>query len=40
MTFETSAADRAKALAAGMDAHVPKPVDVPRLVRVLGVLMI
>ena len=28
VTFEASACDRAKALAAGMDAHVPKPVDV------------
>jgi CheY-like chemotaxis protein len=39
VTFEASAADRAKALAAGMDEHVPKPVDVARLLRVLDRLM-
>jgi CheY-like chemotaxis protein len=35
VTFESSAADRAKCLAAGMDEHVPKPVDVELLLRVL-----
>ncbi|MEY9858491.1 CheY-like chemotaxis protein [Catenulispora sp. GAS73] len=39
VTFEASNADRAKALAAGMDEHVPKPVDVPRLLRVLAELL-
>lgn len=39
VTFEASAADRTRALAAGMDAHVPKPVDVTRLLRVLAELM-
>ncbi|MEY9890501.1 CheY-like chemotaxis protein [Catenulispora sp. MAP12-49] len=39
VTFEATAADQAKALAAGMDAHVPKPVDVTRLLRVLAELM-
>ena len=39
VTFEASAADRAKALAAGMDEHVPKPVDVQRLLRVLAELL-
>ena len=39
VTFESSAADRAKALAAGMDEHVPKPVDVTRLLALLGELM-
>jgi CheY-like chemotaxis protein len=40
VTFEDSAADRARALAAGMDGHVPKPVDVARLLRVLEELMV
>ncbi|NUP53883.1 MAG: response regulator [Catenulispora sp.] len=35
VTFESSAADRARCLAAGMDEHVPKPVDVEHLLRVL-----
>lgn len=35
VTFEATAADRTKALAAGMDEHVPKPVDVPRLLTLL-----
>ena len=39
VTFEVTAADQAKALAAGMNAHVAKPVDVPRLLRVLAELM-
>jgi CheY-like chemotaxis protein len=39
VTFEATAADRAKALACGMDEHVPKPVDVTRLLSVLGELM-
>jgi CheY-like chemotaxis protein len=39
VTFETSAADRAKCLAAGMDEHVPKPVDVELLLRVLQELI-
>lgn len=39
VTFESSAADRAKCLAAGMDEHVPKPVDVGRLLRVLRTLI-
>ncbi|NUR59838.1 MAG: response regulator [Catenulispora sp.] len=39
VTFESSAADRAKCLAAGMDEHVPKPVDVDHLLRVLRTLM-
>jgi CheY-like chemotaxis protein len=39
VTFEASTADRAKALAAGMDAHVPKPVNVTRLLRVLAELL-
>jgi CheY-like chemotaxis protein len=40
VTFEVSAADRARALAAGMDEHVPKPVDVARLLRLLEELMV
>ena len=39
VTFEASNADRAKALAAGMDAHVAKPVDVTRLLRLLAELL-
>ena len=39
VTFESSAADRAKCLAAGMDEHVSKPVDVENLVRVLRTLL-
>jgi CheY-like chemotaxis protein len=39
VTFETSAADRTRALAAGMDAHLAKPVDVTQLLRVLAELM-
>lgn len=39
VTFEASGADRAKCLAAGMNEHVPKPVDVGRLLRVLGRLL-
>ena len=39
MTFDASAADLAKALAAGMDAHVAKPVDVPHLLGVLAELL-
>ena len=39
VTFEATAADRARALDAGMDAHMPKPVDVPRLLRLLAELM-
>ena len=39
VTFEATTADRARALAAGMDEHVPKPVDVRKLLTVLGELM-
>jgi CheY-like chemotaxis protein len=39
VTFEATAADRTKALAAGMDEHVPKPVDVTRLLRLLDELL-
>lgn len=39
VTFEATAADRAKALAAGMNEHVPKPVDVTRLLRLLEELL-
>jgi CheY-like chemotaxis protein len=39
VTFEATAADRAKALAAGMDEHVPKPVDVTRLLSLLDELL-
>jgi CheY-like chemotaxis protein len=39
VTFEASPGDQAKALAAGMDAHVAKPVDVTHLLRVLAELL-
>ena len=39
VTFEASAVDRAKSLAAGMDEHVAKPVDVTSLLRLLDGLL-
>ncbi len=38
LTAKAFAADRAEALAAGMDEHLPKPLDAPRLVSVLSKL--
>ena len=39
MTANAFEEDREKALNAGMNAHIAKPIDVEKLIRVLGAIM-